>query len=37
MSKHHAIYMRVSTERQDTASQERELKRWASEQRGRVV
>jgi DNA invertase Pin-like site-specific DNA recombinase len=29
MSKHHAIYMRVSTKRQDTASQEPELKRWA--------
>ena len=25
MSKHHAIYMRVSTKRQDTASQEPEL------------
>jgi DNA invertase Pin-like site-specific DNA recombinase len=29
MSKQHAIYMRVSTKRQDTASQEHELKRWA--------
>lgn len=29
MTKQHAIYMRVSTRRQDTASQEPELRRWA--------
>jgi DNA invertase Pin-like site-specific DNA recombinase len=29
MSKHHALYMRVSTKHQDTASQEPELRRWA--------
>ena len=34
MSKHHAIYMRVSTKRQDTASQEPELKRWAQSHEG---
>ena len=34
MSKHHAIYMRVSTKRQDTASQEPELKRWAETHEG---
>ncbi len=34
MSKHHAIYMRVSTKRQDTASQEPELKRWAQSHDG---
>jgi DNA invertase Pin-like site-specific DNA recombinase len=28
MSKRHAVYMRVSTKHQDTASQEPELKRW---------
>jgi putative transposase len=32
MSMHHAIYMRVSTKRQDMASQEPELKRWARSQ-----
>jgi DNA invertase Pin-like site-specific DNA recombinase len=34
MSKHHAIYMRVSTRHQDTASQEPELKRWAESHEG---
>ena len=34
MSKHHAIYMRVSTKRQDTASQEPELKSWAQSHEG---
>jgi DNA invertase Pin-like site-specific DNA recombinase len=34
MSKHHAIYMRVSTKRQDTASQEPDLKRWAVSHEG---
>ena len=34
MSKHHAIYMRVSTRRQDTASQEPELKSWAQSHEG---
>ena len=34
MSKHHAIYMRVSTKRQDTASQEPELRRWAQSHDG---
>jgi DNA invertase Pin-like site-specific DNA recombinase len=34
MTKHHAIYMRVSTKRQDTASQEPELKRWAESHEG---
>jgi DNA invertase Pin-like site-specific DNA recombinase len=34
MSKHHAIYLRVSTKRQDTASQEPELKRWAQSHEG---
>jgi DNA invertase Pin-like site-specific DNA recombinase len=34
MSKHHAIYMRVSTKRQDTASQEPELRRWAESHEG---
>ena len=29
MTKQHAIYMRVSTRRQETASQEPELRRWA--------
>ena len=29
MGKHHAVYMRVSTSHQGTASQEPELKRWA--------
>jgi DNA invertase Pin-like site-specific DNA recombinase len=34
MSKHHAICMRVSTNRQDTASQEPELNRWAQSHEG---
>jgi DNA invertase Pin-like site-specific DNA recombinase len=34
MSKHHAIYMRVSTKHQDIASQEPELKRWAESHEG---
>ena len=34
MKKHHAIYMRVSTRRQDTASQEPELRRWAESHDG---
>jgi hypothetical protein len=34
MSKHHAIYMRVSTKRQDTTSQEPDLKRWAASHEG---
>jgi DNA invertase Pin-like site-specific DNA recombinase len=34
MSKHHAIYLRVSTNRQDTAGQEPELKRWAQSHEG---
>ena len=34
MSKHHAIYMRVSTKHQDTASQEPELRRWAESHEG---
>src|SRR5271155_2709740 len=34
MCKHHAIYMRVSTKRQDTASQEPELRRWAQSHEG---
>jgi DNA invertase Pin-like site-specific DNA recombinase len=34
MSKHHAIHMRVGTKRQDTASQEPELKRWAQSHEG---
>jgi hypothetical protein len=37
MSKHHAIYMRVSTKRQDTASQEPELKRWAESHEGEAL
>lgn len=36
MSKHHAIYMRVSTKRQDTASQEPDLERWAKSQEGEI-
>jgi DNA invertase Pin-like site-specific DNA recombinase len=32
MTKHHAIYTRVSTKRQDTASQQPELERWAKAQ-----
>jgi DNA invertase Pin-like site-specific DNA recombinase len=32
MSKHVAIYVRVSSQRQDTASQEPDLKRWAEGQ-----
>jgi DNA invertase Pin-like site-specific DNA recombinase len=34
MSKHHAIYLRISARRQDTASQEPELKRWAESHEG---
>jgi DNA invertase Pin-like site-specific DNA recombinase len=34
MSKRHAISMRVSTQRQDTASQEPELRRWAQSHEG---
>jgi DNA invertase Pin-like site-specific DNA recombinase len=34
MGKHHAIYTRVSTKRQDTASQEPELKRWVESHEG---
>ena len=34
MTKQHAIYMRVSTRRQDTASQEPELRRWAESHEG---
>ena len=34
MTKQHAIYMRVSTQRQDTASQEPELRRWAESHEG---
>lgn len=34
MNRHHAIYMRVSTRRQDTASQEPELRRWADSHEG---
>jgi DNA invertase Pin-like site-specific DNA recombinase len=34
MIKQHAIYMRVSTRRQDTASQEPELRRWAESHEG---
>ena len=30
MSRHIAIYVRVSSKTQDTASQEAELKRWAA-------
>ena len=34
MTKQHAIYLRVSTKRQDTASQEPELRRWAESHDG---
>jgi DNA invertase Pin-like site-specific DNA recombinase len=34
MSMHHAIYLRVSTRRQDTASQVPELRRWAESHDG---
>ena len=34
MTKQHAIHMRVSTKRQDTASQEPELRRWAESHEG---
>jgi DNA invertase Pin-like site-specific DNA recombinase len=34
VSKFHAIYLRVSTRRQDTASQEPELRRWAESHEG---
>jgi len=36
MTKQHAIYMRVSTKRQDTASQEPELRRWAESHDGQT-
>lgn len=36
MSKHIAIYCRVSSRTQDTASQEPELKAWAASQRGAI-
>jgi DNA invertase Pin-like site-specific DNA recombinase len=36
MKKHAAIYMRVSTKRQDTQSQEPDLKRWAETHDGEV-
>ena len=34
LSEHHAIYTRVSTKHQDTASQEPELRRWAESREG---
>jgi DNA invertase Pin-like site-specific DNA recombinase len=34
MVKHHAIYLQVSTRRQDIASQEPELRRWAESHEG---
>ena len=34
MSTHHAIYMRVSTKHQNTASQEPELRRWTESHEG---
>ena len=34
MDKHHALYMRVSTKHQDTASQEPELRRWTETHEG---
>ncbi len=34
MNKQHAIYMRASTMRHNTASQEPELKRWAQSHEG---
>src|SRR5262245_61209186 len=34
MTKQHAIYLRVSTKRQDTASREPELRRWAESHEG---
>ena len=37
MGKHTAIYMRVSSRAQDTASQEPDLKRWAEGQDTPVV
>lgn len=37
MKQHIAIYMRVSSNGQDTRSQEADLKRWANAQRDRVV
>jgi DNA invertase Pin-like site-specific DNA recombinase len=36
MPKHHAISLRVSTKRQDTASQQPELERWAKAQEGEI-
>jgi DNA invertase Pin-like site-specific DNA recombinase len=35
--KHIAIYLRVSSQKQDTVSQESELKRWAAAHRGSIV
>jgi DNA invertase Pin-like site-specific DNA recombinase len=35
--KHVAIYLRVSSQKQDTVSQEAELKRWAPQHRGAIV
>jgi DNA invertase Pin-like site-specific DNA recombinase len=37
MSKHVAVYIRVSSRSQDTASQEPDLKRWAEGQDTPVV
>jgi DNA invertase Pin-like site-specific DNA recombinase len=34
VTKHHAIYLRVSTRRQEIASQEPELRRWAESHAG---
>ena len=36
MIKHNAVYTRVSTKRQDTASQQPELERWARAQDGEI-
>ncbi|HJU11108.1 MAG TPA: recombinase family protein [Candidatus Binataceae bacterium] len=36
MSKHIAVYLRVSSKSQDVASQEQDLKRWAAAQSGNV-
>ena len=37
MTKHTAIYLRVSTKSQDTASQEPDLRRWAEDHKGETV
>ena len=37
MSKHTAVYLRVSTKSQDTASQEPDLRRWAEDHKGETV